>query len=129
MGEEQTDISDTEAKALHEVELCLEWLQRAHGHLVQFHHATGHAIDHLDDGESLLREVGHEELADAVRDEYLPRGVIDDRWTYDLLETYERGFLDDFKSFERRTRDEIADGRRHVMERRLEEDWTDRAEE
>jgi hypothetical protein len=129
MGENKSQVSDVEAEALHEVELCLEWLHRAHGHLVQFHHATGHAMDHLDDAEPHLREAGFEDLADAVRDEYLPRGVIDDRWTYDLLETYQRGFLDDFQAFERLVRDDIADGRRHVMERRLEEDWKGRAEE
>lgn len=124
------DVSEAERAALHEVELGLEWLHRAHGHLVEFHHNTGHAMDHLSEAEVLLRAAGYVEFADALRDSYLPRGVIDeDRWSYDVLECFQEGFLDDISSFETSVREEIADGHRHVAERKQEADWKRRSRE
>jgi hypothetical protein len=129
-------LSDTEAEALHEVELGIEHLKRAHGHLVSFHHAVGRGMDHLADAETLLRAAGHDALADAIRDDYLPRGVIESthpedqgRWSYDILERYEDAFLDDIVAFGAQAADEIAGGLRHVEERRQERDWKDRAQE
>jgi len=125
-----TDLTERELAALHEVELGLEWLHRAHGHLVSFHHNTGHAMDHLADAEALFREAGRTDLADTLRDEMLPRGVIDgDRWSYDVLETFQEGCLADLAAFETRTRGEVAGGRRHVAERAQEREWKARARE
>lgn len=122
------DLSEAEREALHRVELGLEWLHRAHGHLVAFHHNTGHAMDHLAAAETALRECGHAELADALRDEYLPRGVIDgDRWSYDVLECFQEGFLSDIEDFEEQARTDVADGQRHVAERAQERAWKARA--
>jgi len=120
-------LSETEIAALHSVELGREWLNRAHGSLIEFHHSTGHAMDHLDDAEDSLREAGHEELANHLRDEVLPRGAIEDRWTYDLLETFEAGLHDDVTGYEKQVREAVADGRRHVAERRQETEWNRRA--
>jgi hypothetical protein len=122
------DLDEAEREALHRVELGVEWLHRAHGDLVEFHHKTGHAMDHLAEAEHLLRDAGHDDLADALRDEYLPRGVIDDgRWSYDVLETFQEGFLADLTAFEERAREDVADGHRHVNERLMEAEWKARA--
>jgi len=124
------ELTDTEVEALHEVELGVEWLHRAHGKLLAFHHNTGHAMEHLAAAEALLRESGHDDIADDVRDRYLPRGVVDgDRWSYDLVESFQHGFMDDVTAFGERTRREVADGRSHVAERRQEREWKARAEE
>jgi hypothetical protein len=122
------DLTAGEREALHQVELGLEWLHRAHGHLVEFHHNTGHAMDHLADAESALRDCGYDDLADALAEQYLPRGVIDeDRWSYDVLECFQEGFLTDVSTFESTVRAEVADGRRHVAERQQEQRWKRRA--
>jgi hypothetical protein len=123
-------LSEAECAALHSLELGVEWLHRAHGNLVEFHHDTGHAMDHLAEAEAQLRACGHTDLADALREECLPRGVIDeDRWSYDVLESYQQGFLADLTAFEERARETVADGRRHVAERRQEHEWKRRARE
>jgi len=129
-------LSETERSALHEVELGVEHLQRAHGHLVSFHHAVGRGMDHLETAEGELREAGYDELADVVRDEFLPRGVIESqhpddhsRWSYDVLETYEESFLEDIVAFGRAATDRIADGLRHAQERTQEREWQERARE
>ncbi len=122
------DLGETERTALHEAELGLEWLRRAHGALVEFHHDTGHAMDHLARAESLFRETGRTDLANALRDDHLPRGVIDGgRWSYDVLETFEEGFMEPLTGFEREARERVADGQRHVTERRQERRWKRRA--
>ncbi|MDS0258042.1 hypothetical protein NDI56_01315 [Haloarcula sp. S1CR25-12] len=122
-------LSEAELAALHEAELGVEWMRRAHGSLVEVHHATGHAMDHLHEAEATLREHGHTELADQLRDELLPSGAIEDRWTYDLLETFESGILADVTDYERLVREQLADGRRHLTERRQEREWKRRAGE
>jgi len=128
--DQPADLGDAEREALHQVELGLEWLHRAHGHLVTFHHNTGHAMDHLAEAETLFRNSGHDDLADALRDEYLPRGVIDeDRWSYDVIECFQEGFLRDIEAFEAETRERVARGQRHVTERAQEQDWKERARE
>jgi hypothetical protein len=124
-----SEISEAEVDALHHVELGVEWLRRAHGDLVAFHHEVGHAMDHLADAEDGLREAGRAELADILRDDYLPRGVVDeDRWSYDVLESYEDGFLEPLCAFEDETRERLVDGRRHVVERAQEREWKRRAD-
>ncbi|MFB6138989.1 MAG: hypothetical protein ABEJ26_00980 [Halosimplex sp.] len=124
-----SDLSDGEVEALHEVELGVEWLRRAHGTLVEFHHDTGHAMEHLAEAESILRETGHEALADEIRDSHLPRGVVDEhRWSYDVLESFEDDFMADVTELADRASADLADGRRHVAERRQEREWKRDAE-
>lgn len=123
------DLTDTEIEALHKVELGVERLHRAHGALVEFHHNTGHAMEHIAAAERLLRESGHDSLADDIRDSYLPRGVIDGtRWSYDVLECFQEDMLAELTAFEERARTQVADGQRHVAERRQEREWKRRAE-
>lgn len=122
------ELTERERDALHRMELGLESLQRAHGLLVGFHHATGHGMDHLAEAESLFRAAGHEHLADVLRDDLLPRGVIDgDRWSYDVLEGFQEEFLDSVETFEEQCRDEVAGGDRHLNERRMEARWKHRS--
>jgi len=121
-------LDDDTVAALHEVELGVEWLQRANGHLLEFHHATGHAMDHFYEAERGLRAAGHDGLADALRDRHLPAGVVDgDRWSYDVVEEFQTGVLADLLAFDEAARERLAGGLRHVAERRQERRWKDRA--
>jgi hypothetical protein len=125
-----TDLNQSERAALHRLTLGTEWLHRAHGHLLAFHHSTGHAMDHVAAAEAHLREAGHDEFANAIRDEYLHSGVIDDdRWSYDVVEDFQDGVYTDLQRFESIVRDELADGQRHVSERVQEQAWKERAHE
>ncbi len=123
-------LSEAELEALHEVELGLEWAQRAQGCLLEFHHATGHGMDHLRRAEAQLRDAGHDDLADAIRDDLLPHGVVDDdRWSYDVLENFQESLLAETRALERQVRRELADGERHVRERKQEREWKRRAKD
>ena len=130
---DEESLTDVEREALHRAELSVEWLRRAHGHLVAFHHNTGHAMDHLAAAEELFHESGHDDLAEVLRDDLLPRGVVaegaerGERWSYDVLEDFEAGFLPGVANFEAEARDRLADGRRHITERAQERAWKRRA--
>jgi hypothetical protein len=121
------DLTESELAALHDVEVGAEWLQRAHGHLLAFHHAVGHGMDRFEAAERGLREAGHVGLADELRDDLLPRGVVGDAWSYGLVEAYEEGLLPATRAYSTRVCDELADGERHVAERRQEERRRERA--
>ena len=130
-----SSLEEGERAALHEVELGVEHLHRAHGHLVSFHHAVGRGMDHLATAEAELRDAGYDALTDAIRDEFLPRGVIESqhpedrgRWSYDVLEAYEEAFLDDVVAFGEAATDRIADGLRHPAERAQEREWRRRSD-
>lgn len=128
------DLSATEREAVHEIELSIEHLHRAHGQLVAFNHNTGRAIDHLAVAEELLRECGHPALVDRLREEYLPRGVVDSgdsdaqpgRWSYDILEDFQDDFLAEFVEFGEEVRESVAGGLRHPVERKQKRDWQGR---
>lgn len=125
-----TDLTHAERSALHKLTLGMEWLHRAHGHLLAFHHSTGHAMDHVAEAETLLRKAGHDDFADAIRDEYLHSGVIDDdRWSYDVVEDFQDGVYTDIQAFDASVRAALADGQRHVAERVQEQAWKERARE
>lgn len=121
------ELTTGEEAALHRAGLGIEWLRRAHGSLVEFHHATGHAMDHLYEAEKTLRECGHAELADKLRDDLLSKGAVDDRWTYDLVESFDEGLLADATAIESGLRETLADGERHITERKQERRWKRRA--
>lgn len=123
------DAGEREREALHEVEMGMEWVHRAHGHLVSFHHAIGHAMDHFAAAEPLLIECGFDGLAATIRDDLLPRGVVDETtWSYEVIEQFQDGFLSDVEAFEAEAREEIVDGARHLAERAQQRDWNERAE-
>jgi hypothetical protein len=128
----QTDPSEPtpeEREAIHEVEVGVEWLLRAYGHLLAFHHAVGHGMDHLDEARAELLATGHADLADRIRDDILPRGVTaDDRWTYSVVEEFQASFLSPVTDFEDEARAAVTDGRQHVAERAQERAWRERAE-
>ncbi|MDP9866467.1 MULTISPECIES: hypothetical protein [Streptosporangium] len=113
------DIDDTTAEALGRLSEALETTERARGHLYSFHQLTGHADLQLDRAVELLRAAGHSDLADVVADELIGRNVLPDRWTFQIVEEYDDGYYRFFAGLEKRIRDELAGGRRHIYEARM----------
>jgi hypothetical protein len=121
------DLTDTERAALHELQLGVEHVYRAYGRLLGFHHSLGRGMDHLDDAQRLLRDAGHDDYADGLRDRHLPAGAVGDQWSYELVESYRHGLLAAVSDFENDLREDLADGESHVTERRQRRRWRDRA--
>ena len=123
------ELTARERDALHELQLGVEQVYRAYGRLLGFHHSLGRGMDHLDEAQRLLRESGHDRHADELRDTHLPAGAIGDQWSYELVEDFRHGLLDDVTDFESVVRTDLAGGTEHVSERRQQREWRSRADD
>jgi hypothetical protein len=122
------DLSAAEKEALHDIQLATEHMYQGFGDLLAFHHKIGHSMDKLSRAESTLREAGHEEFADELREKHLPSGAVDDMWTYEVVDTFRHGLLEEITDFDDRLRAELADGHYHVTEREQQTEWRERVD-
>lgn len=127
-SENELALTDAERDALHEMQVGIEHVRRGYGRLLDCHHQVGRGMDRFDAAREKLREAGHDELADELRDRHLPSGAVGDRWTYELVEEFEANFLTAISEFEASARERLADGRNHVSEREYQREWRDRAD-
>ena len=63
-----------------------------------------------------LMEAGHDEVADRLETEVVGRNVLNGRWTFQIVEEFDDGYWSVFRDHERRVRDELQKGQRHVFE-------------
>lgn len=96
-----------------------EWLIRARGNLYAFHQEVGHADAMLGDATQLLRDAGHEDLADRLERELVGRNALPDRWTFEIVEAFDDTYFAVATELERAIREELMDSRRHVHEARM----------
>ncbi|MEU9833149.1 hypothetical protein AB0D67_16610 [Streptosporangium sp. NPDC048047] len=115
------DVDDVTAEALGKLSEALETTERARGHLYSFHQLTGHADFQLDEAVELLRAAGHTELADTLSEELIGRDVLPGHWSFHIVEGYDDSYYRLFTDLERRIRERLAGGRRHIHEARLRE--------
>lgn len=117
-----TDADDATVSAVGSVSEALEWVERARGQLYSFHQMMGHADLQLGKAADELREAGHTDAADALEAEVVGRNVIEGRWTFQIVEDFDDGYWSTVREHERRIRDELMGGRRHVFEAEMKED-------
>jgi hypothetical protein len=115
-------MDDTTVDAVGKITEALETTERARGHLYSFHQLTGSADLQLGEACELLREAGHAELAERIERELVGRNVIEDRWTFQIIEDYDDGYWSEFRAFEQQARETLTDGRRHLHEAGMKED-------
>lgn len=101
---------------------ALETTERARGHLYSFHQLTGSADLELGEAVRQLRDAGHPEVADAIERDLVGRNVIHGRWTFQVVEDYDDNYWSAFRESERRVRELLTDGRRHLFEAGMKED-------
>lgn len=115
-------VSDATVEAVGKLTEALEWIERARGHLYDFHQMSGHADLTVGDAVEALRDAGHEALAGRIQNELVGRNVIEGRWTFQVVEEYDDGYWSVARDLEREVRDELVEGRRHLFEARMKED-------
>ncbi|WP_435738940.1 hypothetical protein [Cellulosimicrobium sp. PMB13] len=115
-------VSDGTVEALGALSEALETTERARGHLYTFHQLTGEADLALGDAVEKLRAAGHDDVADRIAADLVGRNVVSGRWTFQLVEDYDDGYWSAFREHERRARDELAGGVRHLFEARMKQD-------
>ncbi len=116
------DVSDATVEAVGKLTEALETTERARGHLYSFHQLTGSADLELGEAVKLLRDAGHTDLADEIERDLVGRNVLRDRWTFQVVEDYDDGYWSAFRETERRVRDRLTEGRRHLYEAAMKED-------
>ena len=114
-------VSDELLDAMGKVSEALEWVERMRGRLYDFHQMTGHADFLFGDAADALRAAGCEQAAHAVRDEVVGRNILDGRWTFQIVEEFEQHYYEPVRALEQCLRDELMEGKRHVLEAELKE--------
>ncbi|MFF5258957.1 hypothetical protein ACFY4C_08425 [Actinomadura viridis] len=108
--------------AVGELSKALETVERARGHLYAFHQLMGTADFILGDAADQLAKAGHQGWADEIHEEMVGRNVLEGRWTFQVVEEFDDTYYDPFRRIERRVRDDLVGGRRHMYEARLKEE-------
>jgi hypothetical protein len=117
-------VTDATVEAVGALTEALETTERARGHLYEFHQLTGSADAKLGHAVELLRAAGHREVADRLAYELIGRNVLPGRWTYQIVEEYDDTYYLAFRDEERRVRDQLTAGRRHVAEAEMKQNRT-----
>lgn len=115
-------MSDATMEAVGRLTEALETIERARGHLYSFHQLTGEADFKLGDAADQLRAAGHDDLAEELDREIVGRNVIPDRWTFQIVEAYDDGYWSAVRDAERRVRELLTGGERHLHEARLKDE-------
>ncbi|MBM6400778.1 hypothetical protein [Phycicoccus sonneratiae] len=114
--------SDATVAALGKLSEALEVVEEARGHLYAFHRRCGTADLTLGEAVEALRDAGHGDLADRLETDLVGRNVLAGRWSFQVVEEYDDGYYASFREHERRAREELMEGRRHVFEAEMKED-------
>ncbi|GIH67558.1 hypothetical protein [Microbispora siamensis] len=120
-GRRPSGVDDTTINALGKLADAMGMVQRARGHLYAFHQLTGGAHERLSEAIKLLQAAGHDAQAETLSTELLGLDVLPGRWTFQVVEEYDDGYYRCFVELEQRMRDELASGRRNILEAELKE--------
>jgi len=116
-----SDASDDTVDAVGKVTEALEFVERARGHLYSFHQLIGHGDLLLGEACDALREAGNDAVADRLQIDMVGRNVLEGRWTFQVVEEFDDAYWSRFRDHERRVRDELLGGARHLHEARMKE--------
>jgi hypothetical protein len=114
-------VDDATVAAVGKVSEAVEWLERARGRLFDFHQMLGHLDFQMGDAVDLLREAGHDDLADRLERDVVGRNVLDGRWTFQIVEEFDDVYYGPIKAIEQEIAEALVGGRRHVFEAELKE--------
>ena len=109
-------VSDATVAAAGKVGEAMEWIERARGRLYDFHQMMGRGDLLFGEAVELLRQAGHDDLADELDGEIVGRNVLEGRWTFQVIEEFDATYYDACKATTRRVDDELVGGWRHVLE-------------
>ena len=113
---------DDTVAAVGKVTEALEWIERARGSLYDFHQKMGHADATFGEAADALAAAGHAAEADELRTRIVGRNAIDGRWSFQIVEEFDDLYWSAARDAERRIRDSLMAGRRHVFESEMKDD-------
>ena len=68
-----------------------------------------------------VEAAGHDALADEAQESLVGRNVLEGRWTFQIVEEFDDTYWECLREFDRRVREELTGGLRHVYEAELKE--------
>ena len=119
--ERPAGVTDQTVAALGKASEALEWVERARGHLYEFHQIIGRADILFGDAADALDGAGHTKLAELLRKDVLGRNVLHGRWSFQVLEEFEELYYNPIRVAEDEMRCELVGGRRHIFESEMKE--------
>jgi hypothetical protein len=115
-------MTDATVAALGKLSEALETVEHARGLLYGFHRLSGSADAALQQAVEQLRAAGHTELAEDIATVLVGRDVFDGRWTFELVEAYDRDYWSVFRDVERHARAAVGDAEPHIFESDMKRD-------
>lgn len=95
---------------------AIEYIERARGHLYTLHHLLVRADILFSEAATSLREQGHPDEAEILETRVIGRNVIDDRWSFEVVEAFEDGFYGPVSGAVRDIERRTVGGRRHALD-------------
>ncbi len=114
--ERPAGVTDEMVDAIGKVSEALEWVERARGRLYDFHQMMGRADLLFGDAADALAAAGAIEASSALDREVVGRNVLRGRWTFQLVEEFDDDYYEPVRAIERKLRNELMDGKRHIWE-------------
>jgi len=108
--------SDRTVEALGKLSEALEAVEDARGHLYAFHRLSGRADLILQEAVVLLRDAGERSLAAEVDEVLVGRDVVNDMWTFQIVEAYDNQYWSVFRGVEAEARRRVRSAEPHVFE-------------
>ena len=115
-------VSDETVSAVGKFSEALEWVERARGHLYDFHQMMGHADALIGEAADELRDAGHQDQAQRIEAELVGRNALEGRWSFQMVEEYDAIYWSVVRAFADDLRGELMGGRHHVLESEMKED-------
>jgi hypothetical protein len=117
-------VSDDTVEAVGALTLALETVIRARGALYEFHQLTGKGDNEVERAVELLRKAGADDVADEIERTIFGRNINERRWTFQIVEDYDRTYYEPFVAAEREVRERLVGGRKHQREAEMKRDET-----
>lgn len=114
-------VTDATVEALGKLSAALDHVEDARGHLYAFHRLCGSAETTLEEATSMIRDAGHDNIADALDRRVLGRNPLPGLWSFQMVEAYDDGYYAEAKGIQQRAIDELIAGKRHVFEAEMKE--------
>ena len=114
-------VTDATVEALGKLSAALDHVEDARGHLYAFHRLMGSAESTLEEATAMVRDAGHDDLADALDRDALGQNPLPGMWSFQMVEEFDDGFYARTKGLHQRALDELVQGQRHIFDAEMKE--------
>lgn len=109
-------VTDETVEALGKLSAALDHIEQARGYLYSFHRRMGSGERVLEEATRMIRDAGHDDIADQLDRDVLGGNPIPGMWTFQMVEAFDDGYYARLTDVHQRALDELVDGKRHIFE-------------